>query len=354
MLPDELAVGPDTPRHARELLRRHEHEGAVLVGVVPFDPRQPAQLWVPASQVWSRPDHVVIPPPVPGTSPDLADDPGYLMAVASGLRAIGAGLVDKVVLARTVDVEADRDVDLDAVHARLAARNSGGWSFRVGPVDEPGATLVGASPELVVGVFGQQVTSRGLAGTAKRDRDPVRDAAAGAALADSAKDRGEHAVLAAGLRADLEPLLRDVSVIGPELVGTDRLWHLSTTVTGRRESTVSALEVAYALHPTSAVAGSPRPVAVDLIRVLEPVGRGSYAGLVGWMDSTGDGEWALVLRSGLVTGPRVRLYAGAGVVAGSSPEGEHAETAAKFATLLDALADQGPLRLREPALAVTA
>jgi len=123
----------------------------------------------------------------------------------------------------------------------------------------------------------------------------------------------------------------------PELVATSHLWHLGTPLTARLTPGTSVLDVVYALHPTPAVCGHPQDAARELIGSLEPFDRGFYTGLVGWADQAGNGEWAIVLRCGVVRGADVRLFAGAGVVVGSTPEGEHAETAVKFSTLLSAL-----------------
>ena len=123
----------------------------------------------------------------------------------------------------------------------------------------------------------------------------------------------------------------------PDLFATDSMWHLGTRISGDLRPGVSALEAALAIHPTPAVCGTPTATAESLIQRIEPRPRGFYSGLVGWCDASGDGRWSLVLRGARLAPGSVRLHAGAGVVAGSDPSLEHAETAAKFATVLRAL-----------------
>jgi isochorismate synthase len=270
------------------------------------------------------------------------DDPEYRSAVAAALRGIDAGMVDKVVLARTVDLRLTQELDPAVVVTELAGTNRNGYTFRVDLGE--GQVLVGASPELLAAVEGDRLVSHPLAGTAARSADPVADRAAAQDLLASPKNTDEHRVLVDALGAALGAVAASVQTpSAPELVATERLWHLGTRITGRLRPGLSVLDVAYALHPTPAVCGTPTRTAADLIRLLEPVDRGFYAGLVGWMDSAGQGEWVLALRCARLTGRDVRLYAGAGVVAGSDPAGEHAETAAKLQTVLDALGELADL-----------
>lgn len=338
-LPTALATGPATAGHALNLLRDIETRigrRGIVVGAIPFDATRPARLFVPALVEWDRtrpPGGVPSRRPAGWIGPD---DPEYRSAVAAALRGIGAGMVDKVVLARTVDLRLADDLDPAALVAELARTNRNGYTFRVDLGDDE--VLVGASPELVAAVDGDRLVSHPLAGTTARRADPVADRAAAQELLTSAKNIDEHRVLVDALRVSLGAVAATLDAsAGPELVATQRLWHLGTRITGRRRAGLSVLDVAYAVHPTPAVCGTPTRTAADLIRLLEPVDRGFYAGLVGWMDSAGQGEWVLALRCARLTGRDVRLYAGAGVVAGSDPAGEHAETAAKLQTVLDAL-----------------
>jgi isochorismate synthase len=235
------------------------------------------------------------------------------------------------VLARVLDLQADAPVDQAAMLRGLAARDPAGYVFAVGLPG--GSTLLGASPELLVSRRDGEVIANPLAGSAPRHRDPVADEAAGAALLASAKDRHEHALVVTDVADALGGVCDDLEVPAePSLIRTDAMWHLSTTVRGR--SSRSALDLARALHPTPAVGGVPREAASRAITELEPFERGFYTGMVGWSDSSGDGEWVVALRCGEVSGTAARLYAGAGLVPASVPAAELAETTAKLETML--------------------
>jgi isochorismate synthase len=262
--------------------------------------------------------------------------------VAEALARMAAGGLDKVVLARALDVVADAPVDPVPMLRELARRDPRSYLFAVDlPSDRPGTprTLLGASPELLLSRDGADVTANPLAGSAARAADPDEDRRRGEALLASAKDRHEHALVVADVAARLDPLVDDLEVPDePALVATPTLWHLSTAVRGRAaDPDVSALHLAQALHPTPAVCGVPRAAAHAAITEIEPFDRGFYTGAVGWTDARGDGEWVMALRCGEVAGDRVRLWAGAGIVPASCPADELAETAVKLRTLLDAL-----------------
>jgi isochorismate synthase len=262
--------------------------------------------------------------------------------VTEALARMAAGGLDKVVLARALDVVADAPVDPVRMLRELARRDPRSYLFAVDlPTDRPGSprTLLGASPELLLSRHGDEVVANPLAGSAARVADPDEDRRRGEALLASAKDRHEHALVVADVAARLRPLVDDLEVPDdPSLVATPTLWHLSTTVRGRvADRDVSALHLARALHPTPAVCGVPREVAHAAITEIEPFDRGFYTGAVGWTDARGDGEWVMALRCGEVRGDRVRLWAGAGIVPGSRPADELAETGVKLRTLLDAL-----------------
>lgn len=273
----------------------------------------------------------------------------YAAAVRDALGRIGVDgsgdparpHVDKVVLARTLELTGGGPVDPAAIVRRLAARDAGTYTFGIAlpPVDGEPRHLVGASPELLVSRDGTRVVSRALAGSATRSADPVVDRARGAALLLSDKDVAEHAFVVDGVRAALEPYCRDLVVADrPSLVATATVWHLQTEVSGvLRDPATTSLELALALHPTPAVCGTPTDAARDAIGALEGFDRGSYAGLVGWLDEHGDGEWAITIRCAELRPSSLRLYAGAGIVAGSEPAAEVAETSAKFRTMLEAM-----------------
>lgn len=272
----------------------------------------------------------------------------YARAVAEALRVMAretgrSGALEKIVLARTLAARARTAIDPGAVLGRLA-RDPSVTAFGValpGPAGEvqPRRMLVGATPELLLGKRGARISSHPLAGSAPRWRDPCEDAGAAMGLARSEKDRREHALVVDYILDILAPHCRQLGTPdGMGLASTRSMWHLGTRIEGvlRDETTPSAL-LAAELHPTPAVCGTPRERAACLIRSLEPVARDFYAGVVGWSNACGDGAWYVSIRCAEIRGAEARLYAGAGIVPGSDPIAETAETAAKFGALLDAL-----------------
>jgi isochorismate synthase len=200
--------------------------------------------------------------------------------------------------------------------------------------------LVGASPELLVARSGDRVVCQPFAGSAPRAADPEVDAANGAALAASAKDRHEHRLVIDTMRAALEPLCDDLTIAAePQLSRTAAVWHLCTPISGRlRDTSRTAIDLALALHPTPAVGGVPTGAATELINELEG-DRGFYAGAVGWCDARGDGHWVVSIRCAQLSADRRTAVAraGGGIVAESDPDDEVDETTTKFATILNAL-----------------
>lgn len=331
--------------------------GLVAVGSFSFDASSPASVLVVPRVVVGRRDGVTWrtditpggapPPPPPAAAAALAprrDRPRYagsslpdvhwLEAVARAVTRIQEGEADKVVLARDHNVwsrEPFHPVDLAR---RLTARFPRCHTFVVDG-------LVGATPELLLAKRGRAVTSRVLAGTTGRSVDEVEDAAFGAALLASAKDRAEHAYAAASVVEVLAPRCTDLQGDpGPRLLRLDNVQHLATTYRGHLDDpTTSVLEVVGALHPTAAVGGTPRDVALRMIAELEGMSRGRYAAPVGWVDAAGDGEWGIALRCAELAGARARLFAGVGVVAASLPEAELEETRLKLLAMQAALGE---------------
>jgi len=267
--------------------------------------------------------------PVP--APEL-----YAGAVQEAVRRIRAGELRKVVLARTIEVAGDRTFDARRLAHRLRAVDPHAFSF-IAPAAR--GVLVGASPELLISRQGSEVRANPLAGSAPRSGDKDEDRANADALAASAKNREEHAIVVEAIVAALQPLCATLTWDRePVLLETANVWHLSTRFRGRlAEPAPSALDLALALHPTPAVAGAPTDVALAAIGQLEGFARASYAGPVGWVDAEGNGVWAIALRCALLSADRATLYAGAGIVGGSVPEDEVDETDRKFRAFLDAL-----------------
>lgn len=269
--------------------------------------------------------------------PGALDPQGYEAAVRSGLDAIAAGDVAKVVLARDLTGTAPAGADLRRLVRELSSGYPDCWAFAVDG-------FIGASPETLVTVSGGTVTARVLAGTSGRGPDADADNAAAAALVASEKDQDEHGFAVRSLLGTLSPHTAVLaSSDEPFLLKLPNVWHLATDVEGTLSEAASALDLVGALHPTAAVAGTPTPVAIEQIARIEPFDRRRYAGPVGWIDARGDGEWAIGLRCVQVdtdgSGAHVlTAHAGAGIVAGSDPEREMLETRVKFRPIVEALA----------------
>lgn len=328
-----------------ENLKSRQRNTDVIFGAVPFSRRLPGRFFAPrqrrvplSTQVEGR---VAAQPGRECRRDALPDRQGYVKAVQSALEAIGHGEVDKVVLARALDILLDEPVSYPALLGRLLSGHRQGYTFAMPVPAESGGLemLVGASPELLARRKGDRIMVNPLAGSAARQTDPVKDSAVSQVLAASEKDRHEHAIVVDDIRQRLAPLCRELKVPqAPSVIGTDTLWHLSTEITGvLADPATTALDVALALHPTPAICGQPAMAAGRCIDLLEPFERGFYAGLVGWQDVRGDGEWAIALRCAQIHDSRLRLYAGAGIVEGSDPEREYEETATKLGTLLRAV-----------------
>jgi len=255
-------------------------------------------------------------------------------AIATAIERIESGGLDKVVLARDVVADVAAPIDVRRLLGRLASRYPSTWTFSVDG-------LVGATPELLVRRESDVVTSRVLAGTVRRSADSTRDGALARALVRSDKDQEEHAYAVSSVAAVLAAHCTDLDVpSAPRLLRLANVQHLATDVSGVLADGATALALAASLHPTAAVCGTPTERATALIRELESMDRGRYAGPVGWMDGRGDGEFGIALRCGQIEGStrsRLRLFAGCGIVTGSSPESELAESQAKLVAMRDAL-----------------
>ncbi|MBO3748551.1 isochorismate synthase [Streptosporangiaceae bacterium NEAU-GS5] len=250
--------------------------------------------------------------------------PEWQLAVARGVRKIRDGVLDKVVLARDLTAVAERPIDVRVLLGRLSERYPECYTFSVGG-------LVGATPELLARHTGAAIESLVLAGTIPSGADP-------SLLFESAKNLHEHACAVASVREALTPLCATLDILDrPELLVLPNVQHLASRVTGRLSDGASVLDVVAAMHPTAAVGGTPTGTALEVIRELEGMDRGGYAGPVGWIDSRGDGEWGIALRCAEISGRRARLFAGCGIMGDSDPAAELAEAQAKFRVMQYAL-----------------
>jgi menaquinone-specific isochorismate synthase len=255
----------------------------------------------------------------------------WMTVVAEAVGRIASGDLEKVVLARDLIAATDEPLDVRWPLRRLADQYEMCWTFHVDG-------LFGATPEMLVRRERGLVTSRVLAGTIRRTGDDERDLALAATLARSSKDLEEHEYAVRSVADALEPHCSSMNVPeAPFVLHLPNVMHLATDVNGVVHDVASSLQLAESLHPSAAVGGTPTQAAVELIAEIEGMPRDRYAGPVGWMDASGDGEWGIALRSAMVTDGGVRLFAGCGIVASSDPEAELAESQAKFVPVRDAL-----------------
>jgi menaquinone-specific isochorismate synthase len=245
--------------------------------------------------------------------------------------AIVRGDLEKVVLSRSLTIESRNPIDAAQIvdAARSARPQCFNFCVGSGPV-----SFAGSTPELLVRVENGRAISGALGGSAPRGGNPAEDRALGEALLKSAKEREEHQIVVRAVRETLERVAAPLDVPDmPRLMLLPEAQHLFTSIEGRLREPLSAIELAGLLHPTPAVCGVPLETAREIIEREEP-DRGWYTGAIGWMDARGEGEFAVALRAGLIQGNRMRLWAGAGIVAGSDPDAEFDETEGKFTALL--------------------
>ena len=311
-----------------------------VTGLLGFDTAGPAALLTPRDLSFT-PEPISAAAPIAPRRPaseSVTSTVEHRERVIRALEAIDAGIVDKVVLARTLALTFDDPLDPELLVGGFAAGAGRATVFAALGRDD--TQLIGASPELLVRKRGRVVTCHPYAGSAARSADPAADAAAAASLEASDKDLREHAFVVDDLRARLAPLCGELSAPGrPSLMSTGELWHLATPIQGiLNDDALTALDLAALLSPTPAVCGTPRSAAAQLIAELEGP-REFYGGAVGWCDARGDGEWIVSIRCLELASDRrsVRTWAGGGIVAGSDPDAEVAETDAKFRTVRRAL-----------------
>lgn len=263
---------------------------------------------------------------------------GYREAVrraVEAIRAEGGGSSErglkKVVLARDLTAHLPYGSDVRRSLVELALGYPECWTYAVDG-------FVGSSPETLLRVHHGTIDARVLAGTSPRGSDAAADHAAADALAASGKDSAEHQFAVTSVIDALRPHTSEWTTSPrPFALKLPNLWHLATDVAGRLADGSGALDLVAALHPTAAVAGTPTAAAVETIRSLEPFDRGRYAGPVGWIDAAGDGEWAIALRGAQIAADgTITAMAGCGIVAGSDPDAELAETTMKFRPIAEA------------------
>jgi len=259
----------------------------------------------------------------------------WITRVAQAVAKIHSGEIEKVVLARDLSATSAQAIDERPALRKLSSTYPSTWVFSV-------AGLIGATPELLIRLKRGMVTSRVLAGTISKSGDDARDLALAGSLARSSKDLEEHEYAVRSVADALEPFCSSTNIPEtPFVLHLANVMHLATDVTGaliESKSNVDVFTLLNQLHPSAAVCGTPTDKAAKVISEIESMSRGRYAGPVGWIDARGDGELGIALRCGQISENTIRIYAGCGIVAGSDPEKELAESEAKFSAMKSALA----------------
>ena len=255
----------------------------------------------------------------------------YKLNVEKALEVVSTGQIEKVVLARDLLASVTTDFNINPALRKLEKKFDSCYIYSV-------AGMFGASPELLVKVNHSEFSARVLAGTAGRGTDPGVDQAIGAALIESPKNRAEHKFAIDSLVASLSQFTKEITVDEePFSIALPNLWHLASDVKAMLSSESTSLQVVNALHPSAAVAGTPRDKALEVIEEIENVDRGRYAGPVGWLGADGDGVWAIALRGAQLTEGKLTAFAGCGIVAGSDAQAELDEAILKFKPIVDSL-----------------
>ena len=255
----------------------------------------------------------------------------YKLNVDKALEVITSGQIEKVVLARDLSATVATDFNINPALRKLEKKFDSCYIYSVDG-------MFGASPELLVKVSHSEFSARVLAGTAGRGTDPGVDQAIGSALNESPKNRAEHKYAIDSLVASLSEFTKEITVDSePFSIALPNLWHLASDVKAMLSSDSTSLQVVNALHPSAAVAGTPRDQALKVIEEIENVDRGRYAGPVGWLGADGDGVWAIALRGAQLSNGKLTAFAGCGIVAGSDAQAELDEAILKFKPIVDSL-----------------
>jgi menaquinone-specific isochorismate synthase len=254
--------------------------------------------------------------------------------VTEAIGRVKSNAVEKVVLARDIVAKSGSEIDPRPILQKLSAEYPSTWVFSVDG-------LVGATPELLLRLSRGMVTSRVLAGTIPKTGDDEKDLALAASLARSSKDLEEHEYAVRSVADALDPFCSSTNVPeSPFVLHLANVMHLATDVTGaliESKQHIDAFSLLKNLHPSAAVCGTPRNIAFDVIEEIEGMDRGRYAGPVGWIDASGDGELGIALRCGQISDREIRIFAGCGIVAASNPEKEVEESNAKMIPMRSAL-----------------
>ncbi len=256
--------------------------------------------------------------------------------IRQATKTMRGGPLNKVVLSRVCEIRYGQKVDVDGALAYLNDTYPDCYRFLFEP--RPFHAFYGATPELIVGVNGRSLQTMGLAGSIGRGKTPAKDEALAQELLNSAKNQHEHALVVESIRRRLAPLTSELTIPKqPSILQLGYIQHLFTPIHATLKQADGVLPILQTLHPTPALGGQPRELAMPFISQAEPVPRGWYGAPVGWLDHNLDGAFSVAIRSAISQDRRVWLYAGAGIVADSDPQAEWEETALKFRPMLNAL-----------------
>jgi len=260
---------------------------------------------------------------------------GWREQVRDALAQVDSGALEKVVLAQSLTATLSTDLHVPGVVERLGEAYPDCYRFAIAPPGE--GSFFGATPERLVTRRGRTVETEALAGSTGRGDTPAEDEWLAGDLRESAKDRHEHRLVVDAIRDQLAPLAGDVTTGALSVRRLATVQHLRTPITAELHTDDHVLSIVEALHPTPTVGGLPPERALATIRETEAFDRGWYAGPIGWFDGTGDGDFAVAIRSAFARGDRVSCFAGAGIVADSDPDREYEEVQLKYRPILDAL-----------------
>lgn len=265
---------------------------------------------------------------------ELATD-RYMEAVEKVTGQIKEQAAEKVVIARKIKLTFEDEFHKAAALHAISNEQSESYHFGLQIGDD---MFFGATPERLVEISNGQAYSACVAGSIRRGKTAQEDQQLGESLLRDKKNREEHQFVVDMITQVFSDFCTSVRVNKtPKLLKVRDIQHLFTPVEGKLAEDMDIFRLVEALHPTPALGGVPRLKALEMIREEEQMDRGFYAGPIGWTDAAGDGEFAVAIRSGLLSGKEAWLYAGGGIVADSIPEEEYKETWVKFRPVLRAL-----------------
>ncbi|MFY0517553.1 isochorismate synthase [Lysinibacillus sp. UGB7] len=340
-----LTIEYKDPSKFKEEIRglQKQYNNQMIIGAIPFDGRSKATIIVPKKLAYYHKSdfiddlQIASQPLTVEHSKVMPDRQQFNAMVSNAIHCINDKQFKKVVLARTLNFHLETEPQISSWLKNLIYKNKQGYIFSIGMDDFQ--NLIGASPELLVKKEGNSVTINPLAGSRKQTFNKVKDTDLEKELLNSEKDLHEHKIVVDYMCETLRPYLSDMEFNDkPAILYTDTMIHLSTVIKGKvKNDTMDALDLAQLLHPTPAICGAPQKQSLDFIQKTEPFNRGFYTGIVGYMDSKGDGEWVITIRCAEINNKDITLFAGAGIVNSSEQDSEYNEISAKFTTMLDAM-----------------